>query len=151
MLSRSYIMLKLLDSVSSSAKNHETMACSFSWPTSIRQRHTGNQMPVCHPRWACEKTVPYLQTIDGSLYLGRSHNCYYQVQRKLLCSGRDVCYFVFTRSMISKFVKLKETIIPMVMCFQHSNHLWFYHKHFKDAVLERYCYGWIDGQVCPLQ
>jgi len=29
---------------------------------------------------------------------------------------------LFTRSMISKFVKLKETMILLVLCFQHLNH-----------------------------
>ena len=85
----------------------------------------------------CE-TVPYLQSVDGSLQLKPDHPYYYQVQGQLLCTARHSCYFcVYT---------LKDM---QVIQIQRDDHFieqmidkldTFFTDYFRTAVLERHLY-----------
>lgn len=83
-------------------------------------------------------TVPYLELINGDLFLKKNHPYYTQIQGQMFCTERQLCIFiVFTFNDIKIITIQRDEGFIKDMVGKLSD---FYVNHFKAMILEKYLY-----------
>ena len=82
------------------------------------------------------QTVPYLRDVDGEITLDRNHNCFYQIQGQLLCTGASaVDFVVYTKKDLCIVNILRDERFINDMLSQLSH---FFNNYFRQALLDKF-------------